>query len=248
MDPVSELFDRMDKWRHFPNYQLERRADIFFSLYLPEVLEVRLGFPMNPDLAPEFPVRIGTINPLIETDKSYKIDYLALSADKAESVYVELKTDVASLRDSQKKYLQDSQQVGLRALLCGICKIFRVTNAKRKYFALMLHLEQMGLLKIPNELKTIMAGKSLHGAKEASIDIGITAPSTKPRIVYVQPNRPRTKPPARPPVLDSLDNGNNPDIIISFQEFAEVVACHPDAVSQRFAKSMLDWARVQAGH
>lgn len=34
MDPITQLFDRMDDWRHFPNYQLERRADIFFCSLL----------------------------------------------------------------------------------------------------------------------------------------------------------------------------------------------------------------------
>ena len=35
---MLQLFDRLDEWRDFPNYQLERRADIFFSLYLVEAL------------------------------------------------------------------------------------------------------------------------------------------------------------------------------------------------------------------
>jgi hypothetical protein len=35
MNPIDALFDRMDTWRHFPNYQLERRADLFFASYLP---------------------------------------------------------------------------------------------------------------------------------------------------------------------------------------------------------------------
>ncbi|HPD48392.1 MAG TPA: hypothetical protein P5279_17685 [Anaerohalosphaeraceae bacterium] len=71
---ISQLFDRMDAWRHLPNYQLERRADLFFSLYLPSVLESKFGVPVSPIVIPEFPVRIGTIYPNIPTDKSYKID------------------------------------------------------------------------------------------------------------------------------------------------------------------------------
>ena len=81
MNQVITLFDRMDAWRHFPNYQLERRADIFFSLYLSEVLEAKLGLPIKAELTPEFPIRIGTIYPEIPIDKSYKIDYLALSGE-----------------------------------------------------------------------------------------------------------------------------------------------------------------------
>ena len=228
MDPVSELFDRMDEWRHFPNYQLERRADVFFSLYLPEVLEAKLGFPLRSELAPEFPVRIGTIYPDIQTDKSYKIDYLAMSSAGDQPVFVELKTEGASRRDSQDAYLIASQDSGLPALLEGICSIFRVTNSKRKYYALMLHLEHMGLLRLPSELKGIMAGAGLKGATLASAGIVVTAPETRPRVIYVQPN------------------GHGLDVI-NFAEFAAVVARHSDSVSQRFAASLNEWARVQAG-
>ena len=31
---VNALVEHLDRWRHLPNYQLERRADIFFGLYL----------------------------------------------------------------------------------------------------------------------------------------------------------------------------------------------------------------------
>ena len=38
---INQLFNNLDTWRHLPNYQLERRADIFFSLYLAEVLQAQ---------------------------------------------------------------------------------------------------------------------------------------------------------------------------------------------------------------
>ena len=77
MKQIDVLFDRMDAWRHFPSYQLERRADLFFSLYLPEVLEAKLGFSVADLLVPEFPARIGTIYPENPSNQSYKIDYVA---------------------------------------------------------------------------------------------------------------------------------------------------------------------------
>ncbi len=103
MNQVITLFDRMDAWRHFPNYQLERRADIFFSLYLSEVLEAKLGLPIKAELTPEFPIRIGTIYPEIPIDKSYKIDYLALSGDAETAVLIGLKTESFSRREGQDK-------------------------------------------------------------------------------------------------------------------------------------------------
>ena len=153
MKQLDTLFDRMDAWRHFPNYQFERRVDIFFALYLPEVLEAKLGFPMRPELAPEFPVRIGTIYPKIPIDKSYKIDYVALSALSDKTVFVELKTEGISLRPAQDKYLRAAQRMGLPRLLEGLLEIFRATKSKLKYFCLLEHLESMDLLRIPASMK-----------------------------------------------------------------------------------------------
>jgi len=228
MKQIDTLFDRLDAWRHFPNYQLERRADIFFALYLPEVLEAKLGFPLLAELAPEFPVRIGTIFPDKPIDKSYKIDYLALSAASDIAVLVELKTEGLSRRTEQDKYLMAAQKVGLSGLLEGLLDIFRATNAKRKYFCLLLHLERMGLLCIPKPMSDIMDGPALQGSTEASRKIEVTAQTTDTRIIYVQPN------------------GDEPNII-SFQEFADVVRRHDDPVSQRFAISLREWAEVKAG-
>lgn len=228
MKQIDALFDWMDAWRHFPNYQLERRTDIFFPLYLPEVLEAKLGFPVRPELAPEFPVRIGTIYPNIPIDKSYKIDYVALSANADKAVLVELKTERLSRKQEQDKYLFAAQKIGLPALLDGLLDIFRATNAKRKYFCLLQHLESMSLLRIPMQMKDIMVVGALRGATDGSRHIEITAKTTENLIVYVQPN------------------GNGPDII-SFREFADVVRQHDDPVSQRFAVSLREWSEIHAG-
>ena len=228
MKQIDTLFDRMDSWRHLPSYQLERRADLFFSLYLPEVLEAKLGFPVSDEIAPEFPVRIGTIYPHISIDRSYKIDYVAMSADGARAILVELKTEGMSRRDDQDLYLQAARKAGFRTLLSGVLDIFRATNAKRKYFHLFEHLEAMGVLRIPGDMKEIMARRGLQGATEASRRIEITAQATETLVIYVQPN------------------GDGPDII-SFAEFAAVVRRHDDPMSQRFAASLREWAEIQAG-
>jgi hypothetical protein len=228
MKQIDTLFNRMDVWRHLPNYQLERRADLFFSLYLPEVLEAKLGFPVSGQVVPEFPVRIGTVYPGIPINKSYKIDYVALLADADKAILVELKTEGLSRRDSQDKYLLASRDAGFRALLSGVLDIFRATNSKRKYFALIELLESMGLLQIPLEMKEIMSRPRLQGAIEASRAIEVTTSATVSIIVYVQPN-------------------GNGDDIISFEDFRAIVQKHHDPLSQRFAKSLTEWASVKAG-
>jgi hypothetical protein len=228
MTPIETLFDLMDSWRHFPSYQLERRADIYFALYLPEVLEAKLGFPLYPGLVPEFPARIGAIYPNETTNASYKIDYVALSAARDKAILVELKTDELSRRLEQDKYLLAAQEVGFRNLLEGLVEIFEATSAKRKYWCLLEHLEQLEMLRIPEAMREIMARPSLRGVSEASRQVEIQVDPPETLIVYVQPNGERSN-------------------VISFHDFAEVVRNHDDEVSQRFAQSLLEWAEVQAG-
>ena len=228
MEILTQLFDRMDERRHLPNYQLERRADLLFSLYLPQALEAKLGFPVRADLVPEFPVRIGTIYPRIPINKSFKIDYLALSTSGDHAVFVELKTDGHSRRAKQDEYLAAARSVGLSALLDGLLTIFRATQAKRKYFHLLRHLSRLGLLDIPDKMCDIMNGADLRGCTEASREIRVTCRASAHSIIYVQP----------------AGTGSE---IISFDDFKAVVEQHSDALSKRFAESLAKWARVEAG-
>lgn len=111
----------LDKWRHLPAYQLERRIDILFALFLPEVLEKCTGKAINTLLIPEFPVKQKGSN------SSNKVDFLALqSGDPAERAFlIELKTDMASRRDEQDQYLRDAVDDGLKELVLGVIALCR---------------------------------------------------------------------------------------------------------------------------
>ena len=228
MSAIDQLFNRMDSWRHLPNYQLERRADLFFSLYLHNVLPRKTGVPVRAELAPEFPVRIGTIYPDKPIDKSYKIDYVAVAESGERAFLIELKTEGDSRRESQDRYLLASKAVGMTALLEGLLKIFRATEAKRKYYCLLAQLEAMGLLRIPEELTEIVRGKSMKGANEASRKILITSKVESCEILYIQPK------------------SDGPHVI-SFEEFARAIENSEDEFAARFAQSLRDWAQVKAG-
>lgn len=228
-EPISQLFDRLDAWRHLPNYQLERRADIFFSLYLSEVLEKKIGLPVSHELVAEFPVRIGTIYPHIPTDKSYKVDYLAMSADGRQPVFVELKTEGDSRRVSQDNYLAAAANVGLGALLNGVVDIFRVTSSRRKYYTLLLQLQRMSLVELPPSLSEVMMSDVDESADDVALGITVRATECNPpRIIYIQPGGPGAD-------------------VITLEEFARTVGVHPDSVSQRFAASLTEWSRWKAG-
>lgn len=228
MTQIDTLFDRMDSWRHFPNYQLEGRADIYFALYLPEVLEARLGVPLSPRLIPEFPVRIGMIDPDTPTNRAYTIDYVALTVARDKAILVELNTDGRSRSVKQDRYLLAAQNVGFHQLLEGLLDIFRATTAKRQYFYLLQHLEKMDLLRIPALMYEIMRRPTLQGVTEASRQIKVEIGPLQSQIVYVQPG------------------GEGRDVI-TFGDFAEIVRKHDDPISRRFGRSLLEWAEVPAG-
>ena len=232
MTQIAQLFDRMDSWRHLPKYQLERRADLFFSLYLPEVLTERLGIPFITDLIPEFPLRKQTLGRTDHGDATYNVDYLALSASLDQAILVELKTDERSRQKEQDEYLAAAQRVGLPALLSGLIETFRAkgmeSDIRHKYYRLLGTLDRIGILGIPQSLRDIMQKDRLQGLTKASYDVKITCPTQQCHVVYVQPN------------------GEGPDII-SFDDFRAVVARHPDAVSARFAQSLEEWAKIPAG-
>ena len=65
MDALHTVFANLDRWRHFPAYQLERRADIFFSVYLPEALAKVTGVEIDPRMIPEFPLKLDLIWPAV---------------------------------------------------------------------------------------------------------------------------------------------------------------------------------------
>ena len=53
---IDQLFDRLDDWRNLPAYQLERRSDIFFSLYLKDIIQSNYQQKVE-HIIPEFPVK-----------------------------------------------------------------------------------------------------------------------------------------------------------------------------------------------
>jgi hypothetical protein len=169
MDPINKLFNNMDTWRHLPAYQLERRADIFFSIYLPELLADKFQTEIE-GLIPEFPVHIGTITHG-ESNQSFKIDYLAKAKNKI--FFVELKTDQSSRRGKQDSDMEKARLIGMSKLLEGLHKIYKATTSKQKYRHLLAHVEKLGLITLDS--KGVF---SIH-PDEYEIEI-----------VYIQPNNP----------------------------------------------------------
>ena len=130
-DCIGEVFASLDDWRHLPNYQLERRVDIFFSLYLVETLAQFLNEPISDMLIPEFPLTISD-----KSNRTVKMDYAAFNEKKTKFYLIELKTAMGSINPPQfERYSEAARCVG--KLFDDLIKIAKISKQTNKYLYLL---------------------------------------------------------------------------------------------------------------
>jgi hypothetical protein len=173
MNIIAEIFEKMDNWRNLPKYQLERRADIFFAVYLKAALEVKYNIKIKEEIIPEFPIHKATIDPNNQTNQSVNVDFLAL--------------DLGSRRKSQDDYLIAAANKGLAKLIQGLVEIFRVTKLKKKYFHLFKILADAGIIELPSQLQPRVFSKNMSGVGALIRKVKIIAPVEQSKVVYIQP-------------------------------------------------------------
>lgn len=223
VDPISAIFERLDRWRHLPAYQLERRADIFFAAYLPEVLAEFVGCAIDPRVIPELPLK----NP--GTNQSAKVDYALLSADQSRMYFIELKTDMASRCPRQDARLGEAARIGSRAVMDDLCEIVRVTKERRKYAHLVHHLASLGLMELPPGLSGAVFASGPRAGRRANELLAQLAPTALDlpiELIFVQPTADSSRP--------SID----------FERFAQHAERRSDPFSLRFAESLRRWTSV----
>ncbi len=225
---ISTLFQNLDDFRQLPAYQLERRADIFFSLYLAEALSAKTGEKIKPEFIPEFPVRKGTIDQESPSNQSIKIDYICFTEDLTKAYLVELKTDQRSVNEEQLNYLQATKNASMFLLVEGIQKIFKATKEKKKYVSLFKLLEQIGLIHFVDELEKLSSQALLRDIEKIITDIVPPWDVDELFIVYISPYKIEDK---------------RIDYCIDFKEFNKTVSKHNDELSKRFAESLEEWAK-----
>jgi hypothetical protein len=223
MDPLDQVFHQLDRWRHLPNYQLERRADIFFSVYLKGLVEERTGIILEDEIIPELPIKRDLIWPDHPTEKSVKVDYVLFAKDRSRVFFVELKTDAGSRRDAQDHYLDRAREVGFRRVVEGIRSIMLATNAHQKYHHLACMLARLGYLELPADLETFVHPAARLGLTERLKAIKVSQHEPALSIIYVQPN-------ATPG-----------DDCIDFAAFAAYVERFADPLSKHFSKHLRAW-------
>ncbi len=223
MDPLDALFRNLDRWRHLPNYQLERRADIFFSIYLKPLVEEFTGVALEDEMVPELPIRRDLIWTDVTSSQSVKVDYALFAKDRSRVFFVELKTDGASRRERQDHYLETVQRLGFQKVLEGLRSILLATSAHQKYHHLSSALARLGYLNVPSDLAEYIHPEPRVGLSARLAQIEVVPMSTAIEVIYVQPEV------------------HGEDRCIDFARFAEFVGRHSDPVSQRFSQHLLRW-------
>jgi len=229
LDPTNAIFGRLDAWRHLPAYQLERRADIFFAIYLREVVSAFTGVALSDTIIPELPLKRDLIWPQTPGNQSVKLDYCLFAADGSRVFFVELKTDDGSRRAQQDEYLTKAAQLGFRAIVAGIRDIVLATTAHQKYHHLVALLAGEGLLDVPPDLSELLYPKPQRGLKERLRQLTVTDRDPSIEVLYIQPT------------------ATDHDRCIDFAEFAKHVEVHQDPFSQAFAEHLRRWAVTPAG-
>jgi hypothetical protein len=220
VDPLDVVFRHLDRWRHLPAYQLERRADIFFSVYLKGVIEGFTGVALEDEIIPELPIKHD------RTNQSYKVDYALFAKDRSRVFFVELKTDAASRREGQDTYLETARCLGFRRVLEGVRAILLSTTAHQKYHHLAVALARLGYLSLPSDLQSYVYPESRSGLRSRIEQIVIPRENPSVEVIYVQPE------------------SKEGDRCIDFARFAEHVRKHSDPFSMQFAEHLLRWKAI----
>jgi hypothetical protein len=145
-DRLEQIFNNLDRWRHLPSYQLERRFDVFLTPYIHEILQDYLGIKLDTALIPEMPLK------QTDSNRSDKVDYVLFSADRRIVYLVELKTDCASERDVQDEYLKRAAGMPWSEVLRNLVEITVETKSRRKYLHLLHLLARAGQLQLDPQI------------------------------------------------------------------------------------------------
>jgi hypothetical protein len=232
-EAIIQMLKNLDSWRHLPKYQLERRADLFFGLFIKKILassncliEDELFEPI-----PEFPFRYDKNNP--ENPKTFhtvNFDYVLFTKEKKQnkvnSFIVELKTDLSSAGERNNSYLTKAKDTEFSEIVNNILIVAKESKSPEKYRCLLAKMSE----------NKIIRGKQDTWEEEPHLG--------KPKIIYLAP-------------FDEANPSDNKKIaalrkkgfmVIGFKEIADIIDDKQDNSFQHlFARCLREWNDVKAG-
>jgi len=223
-EAIEMMLKNLDSWRHLPKYQLERRADLFFGLFINSIVASHLNIDLQEIVIPEFPYK--------NTEDRYttvNFDYVLFSKDTKTVYLLELKTDAGSVDDDQLAYLTAAKAVEFNSILSGIVAVSNKSKHNAKYGC---------LLKLLADLKVVSKDQE---SQEHSQKYSVNNTIEHIQILYLSPQLSGKSHEKVLAVVGSEDN------IISFTRAAELLEKTGAAVECHFASYLRRWDATAAG-
>lgn len=227
---IEKIFELLTQWYQLPKYQLERRLDIFFALYLPEILETKgISKVNNINIFPEFPLKKDGQDEFRSNNADYAIIYK--EKDKYKLCLIELKTDPNSInRKNQFTYYENILKKSFEEVLEGIIQIEQRTKETKSKDA---NDKYNKLLKRMSDLKII---KEKENGWETNTEII----NQQIQLKYIVPEK-------KAILMDYFDNKINQKEkkgeIIEFDEIIKIISKNQDEISRNFC-SILNEIKV----
>lgn len=140
MDFLEKLMDIIvNDGVNTPKAQVERYLSPILAIFLEEILKSNFGNEYHM-IAPEFPIKKGTIGETNRPNQSTNIDYLMFNSTQNKFTFIELKTDSSSFKPSQldvynqlEKICTEENKVFGQLLYDDLLEIKKASSYKNKY-------------------------------------------------------------------------------------------------------------------
>ena len=177
MIDIGKIFELLDDWRGLPSYKLEPRVDIFFALYLPEIMKIFFKRIISyRNIIPEFPLLKerfdDNYNETKDGKRSKKVDYAVFC--QGELFLFELKTDMGS-RETKQGTVQEDYMIKATSFtpseLINDVEAVPGKSYRKKYNHLKTKLNDLNTQCQPTKVIAVYIQPNLHGAKSESVEI-----------------------------------------------------------------------------
>lgn len=219
-EAVERILKNLDTWRHLPKYQLERRADMFFGLFVRDIVAMHLNVALHQTVIPEFPFKNNR-----DRNTTVNFDYVLFSEDLRTAYILELKTDAGSVDDDQLGYLGQAREAKFSTLLDGICAVANKSSQDSKYNHLFRTLECLELIN---------SGRNITDCNIEHLEI-----------LYLSPRLDGKSYDKVSKIVDPSGNGDKN--IISFGKAADLLDRTGGKMECHFAAYLRKWERYPAG-
>ena len=123
-DFLAKLLEKIYENSRFPKYQMERRIDIFFNFFLPEIFKHEFGEDYELDIIiPELPIK----GP--DSNRSANLDYFVVCKKMKTAFLVELKTYDFSFDSKQLRRYGIMQSDGISKIKSDVDQILATTSS-----------------------------------------------------------------------------------------------------------------------